>query len=89
MPHDDDKLDISEEELRKIQGELGKAAIEATRKISPNIVAHLSVKFPGQVGHFSDWHDKFGDGGGPFRDAFGKAGGLGAIVVNQIGPKPK
>ena len=68
----------------KEDSELGSAIQETSallteklNKINKDLVLELKVKVSGDSvqpeGHFSDWHDKFRDGG-TWRDSWGRSG---------------
>jgi hypothetical protein len=55
--------------LTEMRGQL----LERVRSIDPSLMVEISLGSEVRGSHFSDWHDRFNDGG-RFTDGFGKAG---------------
>lgn len=85
MTKDDTGKVLSAEELRVLQGSLREKLLDELRSIDPSVVGELNLKLKTSANHFSDWHDKFNDGGN-FSDGFGKAGGRVAEIKTALGP---
>lgn len=76
---------LSNEALRSLQAGLREKLLDDLKAIDPSVVGELSLKLKSTSDHFSDWHDRFNDGG-RFTDGFGKAGGRVAEIKNAVGP---
>lgn len=85
MAQDKDKQrGISTDELRQLQSKIGGGVLREILALDPDAVGELSVGATTLSDHFSDWHDKFRDGG-TFSDGFGKAGANKLNVTAKIG----
>ncbi len=83
--HKDKQRGISTEELKKLQGKLREGILQDILALDPKAVAVLSINTGFAANSFSDWHDRFRDGGG-FSDGFGKAGDQKLALTAKVDP---
>jgi len=82
----DKQRGISTEELKKLQGKLRDGVLRDIQSLDPKAVAVLSVNTQVRADFFSDWHDRFRDGGG-FADGWGKAGDQMLGLTTTMNPR--
>lgn len=82
----DEQRGISATELRQLQSQVREAVLERVRGVDAKAVGEFRITLKTAGNHFSDWHDKFRDGGG-FSDAWGKAGDQKAQLLQRVGPE--
>ncbi len=82
----DDQRGISAAELRQLQTQVRETVLQSVRAVDPMAVGEFKINLKTAGNFFSDWHDKFRDGGG-FSDAWGKAGDKKAQLLQQVGPE--
>jgi len=80
----DEQRGISTDELRQLQSKIREGVLRDILALDPNAITELSVHARAVADHFSDWHDRFRDGGG-FADGFGKAGDNKAELIAKLG----
>lgn len=80
----DEERGISSAELRQLQRKVQDHIIEEIVALDPEAVTELSINARVKSNFFSDWNDKFRDGG-TFSDAWGKAGDKSGIKA-RISP---
>ena len=81
----DKQRGISSEELKKLQGKLREGILKDILALDPKAVSVLSIDTRFAATSFSDWHDRFRDGGG-FTDTFGKAGDQKLALTAKVDP---
>jgi hypothetical protein len=81
----DKQRGISTDELKKLQGKLREGILHDILALDPKAVSVLTVNARIAAESFSDWHDRFGDGGG-FGDGFGKAGDQKLGLTTRVDP---
>jgi hypothetical protein len=88
QPTDDrnEQRGISADELRRLQSEVRDAVLQRVRAVDPKAVGEFRINLRNAGANFSDWHDRFRDGGG-FSDAWGKGGDLKAQLIQRVGPE--
>jgi len=77
---------ISAAELRQLQTQVREAVLQTVHAVDPKAVGDFRMSLKTRGSHFSDWHDKFRDGG-TFSDAWGKAGDRKAQLLQRLGPE--
>jgi hypothetical protein len=82
----DEQRGVSAAELRQLQGQIREAVLQQVRIVDPKAIGEFTINLKSAGAFFSDWHDKFKDGG-TFSDAWGKAGDLRAQLLQRIGPE--
>jgi len=81
----DEERGISAVELRQLQSEVRDAVLKTVQAVDPKAVGEFKINMKAGA-NFSDWHDKFRDGGG-FSDAWGKAGEGKGQLIQRSGPE--
>jgi len=81
----DEQRGISAAELRELQSQVREAVLQKVRSVDPKAVGEFQINIRTAGSNFSDWHDRFRDGGG-FSDAWGKAGDKVAQLLQRVGP---
>jgi hypothetical protein len=82
----DEQRGVSATDLRQLQTQVREAVIQRVQAVDPKAVGDFQIGVRTHGTHFSDWHDRFRDGGG-FSDAWGKAGDLKAQLLQRVGPE--
>src|SRR5690242_5370542 len=82
----DEQRGISAAELRQLQTQVREAVLQKVQAVDPKAVGEFTISLKTSGAFFSDWHDKFRDGGG-FSDAWGKAGDKNAQLIQRVGPE--
>lgn len=77
---------VSAAELRELQSQVREAVLQRVQAVDPMTIGDFQISLRTHGTHFSDWHDRFRDGGG-FADAWGKAGDLKAQLLQRVGPE--
>jgi len=81
----DEQRGISTDELKQLQSKVREGVLRDIIALDPHAIADLSVQVRTAGDYFSDWHDRFRDGGG-FADGFGKAGDMTGSFTAKLGP---
>jgi hypothetical protein len=82
----DEYRGVSAAELRELQAQVREAVLQRVQAVDPKTIGDFQISLRTHGTHFSDWHDRFRDGGG-FADTWGKAGDLKAQLRQRVGPE--